>query len=127
VVLQRYESTWRDDHVVVKWLLLDMDGVITFDVNRQRGDGRFEHPDTRVVSDGGGDYHFDDANIERGDRYTYRVSVMQDSEPVTSFETAVETPASVLALGPNRSNPFNPTTEIPFTVDRARRVRLHIY
>lgn len=41
--------------------------------------------------------------------------------------TPVPGPAHAFALAPNHPNPFNPVTQIPFTLDRATRVTLRVF
>jgi hypothetical protein len=57
----------------------------------------------------------------------YRVTIVENGDPVTSFETSVTTPALQLTLDQNHPNPFNPRTRIDYRIDRTRPVHLAVY
>jgi flagellar hook assembly protein FlgD len=69
-----------------------------------------------------------DAALDPGETYTYRLSVVEsDGAQTILADTEVELPALAMSLGQNVPNPFNPSTRIPFTVDRSAHVTLTIY
>ena len=70
---------------------------------------------------------FLDASTEPGKKYYYRVSILDDGNPVASFETDVTTPAGGFTLVQNRPNPFNPSTVIDFSLNQRGPVSLLIY
>ena len=65
--------------------------------------------------------------MEVGRTYRYRVTVREDAGPVASFEVTVSTPGASFALHQNHPNPFNPSTRIDFSLDRAVRATLAVY
>ena len=52
---------------------------------------------------------------------------MEDGEAVTSFTTTVMTPTPTAALSQNRPNPFNPTTQISYTLDSTQHAHLAVF
>jgi hypothetical protein len=71
---------------------------------------------------------FVDSSARGGSSYTYVLAaVRENGDEVRSIPASVTMPALALALEQNIPNPFNPTTRIPFSVDRPARVALRIY
>jgi len=126
--LQYFDASWKDNRVVVAWRLIDSEGMLTFEVYRRHDPGSYVRLDgVTVASEGSGAFHFEDRATDAGWKYQYQVIVLEDGEAVTSFETSVTTPLLQVALGQNHPNPFNPTTEIPFSVAKTGRVSLNVY
>jgi hypothetical protein len=128
VALQRFDARWNNDRVVVAWQLIDIEGALSFEVSRGSDRDAFVRlNDVAIRSDGSGAFHFEDGATDPGRTYTYHVTVFENGDAITSFETSLTTPRVQLALGPNHPNPFNPATRIPFVIDVSQPVTLAVY
>jgi hypothetical protein len=128
VALQHFDCRWNNNRVVVAWQLIDIEGALSFEVNRRRAtDPYVRLSDVAIESDGPGAFHFEDGATESGQTYAYHVTVFENGDAITSFETSLTTPRAQLALGPNHPNPFNPITRIPFVIDVSQPVTLAVY
>ncbi|MEX1139413.1 MAG: T9SS type A sorting domain-containing protein [Bacteroidota bacterium] len=75
------------------------------------------------------DYSYTDSNVEPG-RYAYRIKQIDMSGAFTYYSAAeveVGLGPKELALEPNYPNPFNPSTNITFTVPVDGRAALKVY
>ena len=75
------------------------------------------------------EYSYRDAGLEPG-RYAYRIKQIDNDGTFAYYAAAeIEVGAApkVLALNPNFPNPFNPVTNIEFTVPDNGRVRLKVF
>ena len=71
---------------------------------------------------------FTDVSVERGIRYSYSIEAISMEEEVISTEKAsAELPPFVLALEPNYPNPFNPETNIPFTLPERGNLLIEVF
>jgi len=69
-----------------------------------------------------------DNDVRAGHAYDYTLGVvLNDDYEMMSQTVTVKTKAYELALRQNHPNPFNPTTEIGFSLDREAKVSLQIY
>ncbi len=128
VVLQAFDSCWKQNRVEVTWRLIDASGELSFDITRARGSqGTFQRMPEYGVHQQEDDFIYEDHTAEPGETYRYRVAIKENGDRVASFETQVNTLAGVLSLRQNHPNPFNPTTQIPFVIDTAQHVTLSIY
>jgi hypothetical protein len=128
VAVQAYGARWVDGGVEITWRLVDVRGTLSFDVVRASGnDAVFEAVRDARVFRRGDEWVFVDHPGEPGCTYHYRVVVREDGTPMTSFQLSITTPAGRLALEQNHPNPFNPTTTIPFSIERDQRVLLEVH
>jgi hypothetical protein len=126
--VRRYDGYWNGEHVVVAWELSDAMDEVEFDVYRRDGVGEYRRLDeVAVESDGPGRFQVEDPWVVPGHRYDYRVVIVEMGAGVAAFDVSVDVPVLPPSLGVNRPNPFHPTTEIPFTVERAGHVTLAVY
>jgi sugar lactone lactonase YvrE len=127
-LIQDFSSCWTGRHVEVSWRLVPVVGTLSFDISRKvLPHGAFKPIQDAEVGRWRQGYVFEDQSTGPGKMYRYRVVIVKDGQPVTSFETEVATPWAGFVLQPNVPNPFNPMTRIDFSVDRKRRVALAIY
>lgn len=71
---------------------------------------------------------YTDATVEPGRDYTYTVVAQKaDGGDVESRPVRVSVPGAMLELSQNEPNPFNPTTTIRYTLDKAAVVTVDIY
>jgi hypothetical protein len=128
VAVSAYETRWVDNCVEVAWLLVDVEGALSFDITRvSDGDDAVQTLHGAPVFCRGNEYIFVDRSTGAGNSYHYRVVVQEDGVPITSFETSVTTPVDLLALDQNHPNPFNPATSISFSIERDQHVTLAVY
>ncbi len=52
--------------------------------------------------------------------------MVTEQEPTSIDDTATDLPVQI-SLGENYPNPFNPTTQIPFELNRSTKVTLEVY
>jgi len=128
VALLSVESYWAQGHVITIWRLIDIAGELTFDVFRREESSERYHlmPDADIQRRGN-EFSFEDHTTDPGMTYQYRVVIYEDGNAITSFETVVTTPTAAFSLGQNTPNPFNPTTRIEFSLERASQVTLAVY
>jgi hypothetical protein len=101
-------------------------GVTGINVYRGTGDKPIVGYDqVGPVSDRGLEYV--DAKVEPGKTYRYRIGVIDDDGEILSPVQTVKIPVGQLRLEQNTPNPFNPSTDIAFTLAERGRVRLGIY
>jgi hypothetical protein len=126
--MRSFDASWKGGRVVVAWRLIDHDGALGFEVNRRRGHEPYTPLNgVTIRNDTRGAFHFEDLSTEPGRTYTYHVTVLENGEAVTLFETSLTTPLLQLALGQNQPNPFNPLTRIPFVIDQSRHITIAVY
>ena len=90
------------------------------------GDGA---PELRIADDidaHAGEYV--DVDVRPGRSYAYTLAAVHDDGTETrSVVAAVNTAPLALTLEQNRPNPFNPSTQIPFTLERNSRVVVRVF
>jgi len=125
--VQSYDAEWVDQHVEVRWTLINIEGSLDFDVMRKQGDGPFQFFDYVPVQRLDNTFTLIDATALRGNSYTYRVTVMEDRAAVTSIDIPVTTPFAAFSLEQNHPNPFNPTTTVSFSLSHRGNAQIYIY
>ena len=82
-----------------------------------------------AVSDGRGEFSFEDATVAADRLYAYRVRWGSDSQASFSDERWVDTAASLggLALAPAQPNPASRSFDVSFTLDRSGPVTLELF
>jgi hypothetical protein len=126
-VLQAFDSRWTDGLVEVTWNLYDAPAEVAFNIARREGCGVYATVDGAEIVRRGEEFAYLDFDTKPGVVYWYRVNVVEEGAVTTFFETSITTPSMGLTLDQNRPNPFNPATEITYSVDRDGRVRLAVY
>ena len=126
-LVQAHRATWRGRGVELWWRLTEASASIAFTIDRAAGTGGYVRMDAARVSRDGADFVFLDPDAEPGVTYRYRVAVLEDGAPVTSFEASVTVPAAGLALEQNHPNPFRAATRIGYATQRAAHVTLTVH
>jgi len=125
-LLQSSETGWVDSGVELSWRLSEVSPTFLFSLQRQAGNSNMATVADAVLHRNGAEFTYRDHTAEAGQAYIYRVVLDSGAGPYVLFETTVTTPALGFALYPNRPNPFNPSTTISYSLDRAARVHLRI-
>lgn len=126
VLITSFDARVRDDGVRLSWVTEADEAVQGYRVYRSEGDEPATPlgegllpPDTREF--------LDDAT-RSGTSYAYVLgATREDGSEIRSAAVTVTTPALALDLAQNAPNPFNPSTRIPFTLDRAGRAVIRVY
>ncbi|HSG28149.1 MAG TPA: FlgD immunoglobulin-like domain containing protein, partial [Candidatus Krumholzibacterium sp.] len=98
-------------------------------ISRAEGsDTRFIAIDRPEIEISGTDYSFTDNSITAGIEYRYRLAYLSDEGEEVLFETeTIETSPSTYLLFQNRPNPFNPSTEIAYSLPETAHVSIEIF
>jgi fibronectin type 3 domain-containing protein len=128
VFVRSIESRWIDNRVEIAWALRDASAGLSFDIYRSdNAVSQFVRLQDAEITRRGDEYVFTDESAVPGKSYTYRVSVLEGGEEVASFETSPPAAALRFALEQNHPNPFNPVTNIPFSLDTEADLTLRVY
>jgi hypothetical protein len=128
VFVRSIESRWIEGGVEIAWTLRDAPADLMFEIYRSdNAVSQFARLQDAEIARRGDEYAFTDESAVQGRSYTYRVSVLENGEEVASFETSPAAPALRFALDQNRPNPFNPVTNISFSLDTEADLTLRVY
>jgi len=100
-------------------------GVQAINVYRGAGDGALVPIES--VAGSGASFEYVDRAVAAGATYHYRIGVVDGDGEFYSPVVTVTLDAARTSLAQNHPNPFNPTTEIEFSIDKTGRVSLDIY
>lgn len=112
----------------VAWLAWNTGGRTgDFDLERRRDGGAWTTL-ARLTPDGAGRVAYEDAAIEPGARYAWRLLWLGgDSGPVAYAETELTVPALAFAMHGTRQRPATGDLTLAFTLDRAGEARVGLY
>jgi len=116
------------ESIVLKWSVTELPDTEDFTVSRSKSDGRFQRIGALPVIPGEYSFEFEDPSAEPGIEYIYRVEYAGGDGQHILFETEpAGLPRLPFTLHQNRPNPFNPSTEIGFSLPGPATVTLDIY
>jgi len=114
--------------VILRWSVSESTGLEGFIVSRAQSDRRYHAIATIPASPGEMNFEFEDPSVEPDVKYTFRVEYIDGDGIHILFETEpLGLPPLPFALQQNSPNPFNPSTEIGFSLPRPSEVVLDIY
>jgi hypothetical protein len=128
-LVQGLDVTTEGTAVNVSWRLMNPVPVERLAIYRVVGESRTPYlVDDAVVTLRGRTYSFTDTGGDPGSQCAYRVAVLNEGNPQVLFETGgVTVPMAVFDLEQNSPNPFNPVTEIAYSLPETGHVVLDIY
>ncbi len=128
-MLESFSADFLNACIDIRWRLSEpVPGDRLIIMRSKEDDADFtaiEHPDIDIE---GLEYRFVDERVEAGADYRYRVVYMSDEGEKLLFETeTISTSPAAYSLLQNRPNPFNPTTEITYSLPEAGHVTIEIF
>jgi hypothetical protein len=128
-LLQSFAARIMGTAVEISWCIARPMDVSCFRVlRRTEKDIVYKPAPGPVVQNGRTTFVYRDGGVVPGERYVYRLDVLEEADHLVLFETEpVGVPLMPLTLFQNHPNPFNPLTEISYCIPRDGRVELAVY
>ncbi len=128
VVFRDLRAEVQDGTVAVTWGYEADEPILGFRVYRARDGKTGTEQLTNELDLGAGARRFVDTAPPAGSALLYSVAAVRpDGSETRSAAVAVSVAAVRLVLAQNRPNPFNPSTEVDFVLDRDAAVSLRVY
>jgi choice-of-anchor B domain-containing protein len=128
VLIASFEATYTDGHVKLEWQIGSSQDLQGFHIYRSVGtNGDFQRLNEMMIP-AGAEFVYEDSDVETGQSYRYRLSVLDVGNEFFSQTKTVAIPQpSSLVLFQNVPNPFNPSTTLSYEIPTAATVELTVY
>jgi hypothetical protein len=125
----QFAAVSGDQRITLNWNTISETGITRFDI--ERNEQLVAHITGQGNSSSGHSYAWDDRHVVNGIRYEYTLFAVDVDGARTELGTVNATPGSAVAgeyrLIGNFPNPFNPNTNIRYTLGQAGFVTLRVY
>jgi hypothetical protein len=126
VAITSFSARYTDGYVTIRSTFRSDIGVLGVNVYRGRDGGALERVDVVFDANGRG-FEYTDLSVEAGSTYRYQIGIADADGEFLSPVEEVRIPSMTASLSQNTPNPFNPTTQINFTIPARENVTVSVY
>jgi hypothetical protein len=126
VAITSFSARYDNGAVMIRSTFRSDLGVDAVNVYRAAGNGRMELFETILGPDSRG-FEYADRGVASGESYRYQIGIVDADGEFLSPVEEVRIPKMTASLGQNTPNPFNPTTQISFSLPAREHVTVSVY